>query len=85
MFSSWIVQALSNFVTLGFCDLLLFVTVLPIPDSTVTATVLIGFWDLSDFVTIGFCDLLLFVTGFPIPNSLFNTAALLDSVTYWIL
>ena len=46
------IQCLSDFMTVGFRDLLLSVTVFSIPDSTVTVTVLIGFWDLSDLVTI---------------------------------
>ena len=33
------------FVTIKYCDLLVFVTVLPIPISTVTVTMLIGFRD----------------------------------------
>ena len=44
--SSYILQKKSDFVTIGFVDLLLFVTVLPIPDSTMTITMLFGFGDL---------------------------------------
>ena len=39
-------------MTIGFCDLLLFVTVLPNINSIVTGRVLMGISDLSEFVTI---------------------------------
>ena len=51
-FSHLQVQCLSDFMTLGFSDLLLSATRLPIPFSTVSVSVLIGFCDLSYFVTI---------------------------------
>ena len=47
-----IIQALSDCVTIGLCDVLLFVNVLPIPDRCpILYCSLIGFCDLSDFVT----------------------------------